>query len=49
MPSLSVFENSMKNYLRVLCVMVVYAEVKAKYLPGTLLVDHNYFRADIVM
>jgi hypothetical protein len=29
--------------------MVVYAEVKAKYLPGTLLVDHNHFRADIMM
>jgi hypothetical protein len=42
-------KKSIKNYLRVLCVMVVYAEVKAKYLPGTLLIDHNYFRADIMM
>jgi hypothetical protein len=29
--------------------MAVYAEVKTKYLPGTLLVNHNYFRTDIVM
>jgi hypothetical protein len=47
---LPVFEmNSINNYLWVLCVMVVNAEVKTKYLPGTLLVDYNYFRADIVM
>jgi hypothetical protein len=29
--------------------MAVYAEVKTKYLPGTLLVNHNYFRTDIMM
>jgi len=29
--------------------MAVYAEVETKYLPGTLLVNHNYFRTDIMM
>jgi len=29
--------------------MAVYAEVKTKYLPGTLLVNHNNVRTDIMM